>query len=155
MTERITNDEVFALTALLSEMKVCQPGTIPPPAADKLISLTCDLQEAAMRLQKRIDMIREQTRPEGVPSWGEASEEQRAAWNRAMTGQLELLGGKAAGVAFEPLAREEFAAVIAANTLTGRQAVLLRRTLLASEGTETTPDKTGSEPAPEQKGGEE
>ena len=149
MTERITNDEVFALTALLSEMKVCQPGTIPPPAADKLISLTCDLQETAMRLQKRIDMIREQTRPEGVPSWGEASEEQRAAWNRATTGQLDLLGGKTAGVAFEPLAREEFAAVIAANTLTGGQAALLRRTLLAS-GTETG----GPDSAAEQEGGE-
>lgn len=150
MTERITNDEVFALTALLSEMKVCQPGTIPPPAADKLISLTCDLQEAAMRLQKRIDLIREQTRPEGVPSWGEASEEQRAAWNRAMTGQLELLGGKAAGVSFEPLTRKEFAAVIAANTLTGRQAALLRRTLLASEAA-----AGDMEPAAEQEGGEE
>ena len=150
MTERITNDEVFALANLLSEMKVCLPGTIPPPAADKLISLTCDLQEAAMRLQKRIDLIREQTRPESVPSWGEASEEQRAAWNRATTGQLELLGGKAAGVSFEPLTREEFAAVIAANTLTGRQAALLRRTLLASEAA-----AGGPEPAPEQKGGEE
>ena len=150
MTERITNDEVFALTALLSEMKVCQPGTIPPPAADKLISLTCDLQEAAMRLQKRIDLIREQTRPEGVPSWGEASEEQRAAWNRATTGQLDLLGGKTAGVSFEPLTREEFAAVVAANTLTGGQAALLRRTLLASEAA-----AGGPEPAPEQKGGEE
>ena len=49
-----------------------------------------------------------------------------------------------------PLRGEEVAAVIGANTLTGRQAALLRRTWLASEAA-----AGGPEPAPEQKGGEE
>lgn len=135
MVERITNNEVFPLANLLAEMKVCLPGTIPPLAADKMISLMCDLQEAAVRLQKRIDLVREQTRPEGVGSWQEASEEQRESWNRAMTGQLDLLGNKTAGVTFEPLTRDEFATVAAANTLTGAQAAFLRNLLVKPDAT--------------------
>lgn len=126
----ITNDEAVGLLNILTGMKVCVPGAIPPPVTDKLIDLTCELQEAAAKLQKRVDMIREQTRPEGVLSPQEASEAQRAAWNDAMNAQVTLLMNKSSDVKVELLAPDEFRQAISASTLTGAQAVLLRRVLV-------------------------
>lgn len=126
----ITNDEAVGLLNILTGMKVCVPGAIPPPVTDKLIDLICELQEAAAKLQKRVDMIREQTRPEGVLSPQEASEAQRVAWNDAMNTQVTLLMSKAAEVKVDPLTPDEFRQAISASTLTGAQAVLLRRVLV-------------------------
>lgn len=130
----ITNDEAVGLLNILTGMKVCVPGAIPPLLTDKLIDLTCELQEAAAKLQKRVDMIREQTRPEGVSSPQEASEAQRVVWNDAMNAQVTLLMNKTAEVKVEPLTPDEFRQAISASTLTGAQAVLLRRLLVNREG---------------------
>lgn len=126
----MTNDEAVGLLNILTGMKVCVPGTIPPPVTDKLIDLTCELQEVVGKLQKRVDMIREQTRPGGVSSPQEASEAQRVTWNDAMQAQVALLMSKTAEVKVEPLTPDEFRQAISASTLTGAQAVLLRRLLV-------------------------
>lgn len=136
----MTNNELFTLAGILSQMKVCAPG-IPAEVSAKLIDAVCEVQAVTEGLQKRIDLIREQTRPAEVASPEAATDEQRLEWEKAIVGQLEILGAKPASVRIAPLTAEEFAAAVAPNTLTGAQAVLLRRALV-----------TAPEP-PEQKGG--
>lgn len=131
--KEITNEEAVGLLNILTGMKVCVPGTIPPPVTDRLIDLTCELQEAIGKLQKRVDMIREQTRPKGVPSLQEASEAQRTVWNDVMQAQVTLLMNKPCDVKVDPLTPDEFRQAISASTLTGAQAVLLRRVLVDSK----------------------
>lgn len=127
---KMTNQEAAALLPILSQLKICVPGSIGPGTADKLIDLTCEVQEAYEQAMKKFGIIRDQTKPEGVSSWTEASEEQRAVWNASMKEPLEVLERKPADVMIEPLTREEFRQLTAANTLTGAQAAFLRRVLV-------------------------
>ena len=126
----MTNQEAAALLPILSQLKICVPGSIGPGTSDKLIDLTCEVQEAYEQAMKKFGIIRDQTKPEGVSSWTEASEEQRAVWNASMKEPLEVLERKPADVMIEPLTREEFRQLTAANTLTGAQAAFLRRVLV-------------------------
>ena len=129
----MTNQEAAALLPILSQLKICVPGSIDPGLSDKLIDMTCAAQEAYEQAMKRADIIREQTKPEGVSSWTEASEEQRAVWNASMKEPLEVLERKPADVMIEPLTREEFRQLTAANTLTGAQAAFLRRVMVEKQ----------------------
>lgn len=132
----MTNAEIVTLLPIIGSLKICVPGSIDPGLSDKLIDMTCAAQEAYEQAMKRADIIREQTKPEGVSSWTEASEEQRAVWNASMKEPLEVLERKPADVMIEPLTRDEFRQLTAVNTLTAAQAAILRNLLVK-------PDTTG------------
>ena len=127
---KMTYAEAAALLPVLNQLKICVPGSIDPGTSDKLIDLTCEVQSLYEAAMKKAGIVRDQTRPEGVSSWEEATEEQREAWNRAMGEQLRVLEAKEAELEVEPLTREEFRQLTAANTLTGAQAAFLRRVLV-------------------------
>lgn len=126
----MTNIEVATILRILGGLKVCVPGSIDPGITDKLIDLTCDVQDAYERVMKKAEIIREQTRPDGVASWAEATDEQRASWEASMKEPLRMLDDKETDVTFEPLTRDEFRQLTAANTLTGAQASVLRRLIV-------------------------
>ena len=79
---------------------------------------------------KKFGIIRDQTKPEGTASWEEATPEQRSAWEKAMADPVQVLNDKEVTMSVEPLTREEFRQLTAANTLTGAQAAFLRRVLV-------------------------
>ena len=126
----MTNQEAAALLPILSQLKICVPGSIGPGTADKLIDLTCEVQEAYEQAMKKFGIIRDQTKPEGTASWEEATPEQRSAWEKAMADPVQVLNDKEVTMSVEPLTREEFRQLTAANTLTGAQAAFLRRVLV-------------------------
>lgn len=126
----MTNNELFNLLPVLSRSKVCLPGTIDPETSDKLIDLLCLLESEADELKKRIDLIREQTRPEDIEEGKEPTPEQTACWERAFGVQMDLLGEKTSSISFVPLSAEEFRQLTAANTFIGMQAAVLKRTIV-------------------------
>lgn len=121
---------------ILSQLKICVPGSIGPGTSDKLIDLTCEVQEAYEQAMKKFVIIRDQTKPEGTASWEEATPEQRSAWEKAMTDPVRVLNDKEVTMSVEPLTRDEFRQVTAVNTLTAAQAAFLRNLLVK-------PDTTG------------
>lgn len=133
---KITNQEAAALLPILSQLKICVPGSIGPGTSDKLIDLTCEVQDVYEQAMKKFVIIRDQTRPDGTTSWEEATPEQRSAWEKAMTDPVRVLNDKEVTMSVEPLTREEFGQLTAANTLTGAQAAFLRNLLVK-------PDTTG------------
>lgn len=132
----MTNQEAAALLPILSQLKICVPGSIGPGTSDKLIDLTCEVQEAYEQAMKKFVIIRDQTKPEGTASWEEATPEQRSAWEKAMTDPVRVLNDKEVTMSVEPLTRDEFRQVTAVNTLTAAQAAFLRNLLVK-------PDTTG------------
>ncbi len=132
----MTNQEAASLLPILSQLKICVPGSIGPGTSDKLIDLTCEVQDVYEQAMKKFVIIRGQTKPEGTASWEEATPEQRSAWEKAMTDPVRVLNDKEVTMSVEPLTREEFGQLTAANTLTGAQAAFLRNLLVK-------PDTTG------------
>ena len=132
----MTNLEAASLLPILSQLKICVPGSIGPGTSDKLIDLTCEVQDVYEQAMKKFVIIRGQTKPEGTASWEEATPEQRSAWEKAMTDPVRVLNDKEVTMSVEPLTREEFGQLTAANTLTGAQAAFLRNLLVK-------PDTTG------------
>ena len=133
---KMTNQEAASLLPILSHLKICVPGSIGPGTSDKLIDLTCEVQEAYEQAMKKFVIIRDQTKPEGTASWEEATPEQRSAWEKAMNEPVRVLNEKEVTISVESLTREEFGHLTAANTLTGAQAAFLRNLLVK-------PDTTG------------
>lgn len=133
---KMTNQEAASLLPILSQLKICVPGSIGPGTSDKLIDLTCEVQDVYEQAMKKFVIIRGQTKPEGTASWEEATPEQRSAWEKAMTDPVRVLNDKEVTMSVEPLTREEFGQLTAANTLTGAQAAFLRNLLVK-------PDTTG------------
>ena len=133
---KMTNQEAASLLPILSQLKICVPGSIGPGTSDKLIDLTCEVQEAYEQALKKFVIIRDQTKPEGTTSWEEATPEQLSAWEKAMNEPVRVLNEKEVTIGVESLTREEFGQLTAANTLTGAQAAFLRNLLVK-------PDTTG------------
>ena len=130
---QITNNELYALSGILSGMTVSGP-TIPAEVTARLIDAVCQVQEQAEKLRQKIETVRARTRPEGVEDPEQATDEQRSAWGKALAEQLEILGSKPAAVKLAPLTPEEFRQAVGASTLTGNAAALLRRALVEKEG---------------------
>lgn len=124
----LTNNELYALSGILAGMTVSGP-TIPAAVTAKLIDAVCQVQEEAEKLRRTVETIRAKTRPEGVKQTEQVTDEQRSAWDKAFTEQMEILGNKSAPVKFELLTPEEFRQVVGASTLTGSAAALLYQAL--------------------------
>ncbi|MCC8062448.1 MAG: hypothetical protein LIO68_04300 [Rikenellaceae bacterium] len=131
--KQISNNELYALSGILSGMTVCGPG-IPAEVSAKLIEAVCQVQEEAQKLRVKVDTIRDKTRPMGIEQSDQMTDEQQREWEKAIAGQLEILGSKPAAVKLAPLTPEEFRQAVAASPLTGQAAVLLRRALVDKEG---------------------
>lgn len=127
----MTNNEAFNVLNILSEMKVCSPGVISNVTTGKVIEIICSLHEVIDKVRKRIDIVQEQLKPDGVQNIQDMTEEQRTELSKAMLPQLKIIGEKDAELSFEKLTKDEFYSLLSANSATGGQASLLLKLIVS------------------------
>lgn len=127
----MTNNEAFFVLQILSDMKVCSPGSISNVTTGKVIEIICSLHEAIEKARRRVSLVQEQLIHEGTLSIQEMTDEQKTELSKAMEPQIKIIGEKDAELSFEKLTKDEFYSLLSANSATGGQASFLLKLIVS------------------------